>query len=309
VGIVAIALVVGLLFGAALVAFVGARRSSSALGRFIAFNHPADVEVIAAGHDADLDLVDALPDVQASAEAVFLFFVPTDDEGVAQPQEIGAIAPFAIILKAGDIHDLERPRVLRGREADPAAPLETTINEELASTRHLDVGSTLRVVALSPAQVGTDSSGVDGLVPLGPALAFQVVGVTRTPADLNPAAARQDVIYQGSPEMRLGRAFWERYGDQIGVAEAPDVFRAIRLRNPAGFAAFEAHVRALPHGDEILLQQRTSDSEVNSSLAKDAIGLESASLLLLGAVLAGAGLLLVRGWLAHHLREGKGSQK
>jgi hypothetical protein len=292
--ILAIALVTMLLLGGALAAFAGARRSSTALDRFIAFNHPSDVEVIAQSEDADMTQVDALPQVETSTTGSFLLFVPTDDAGNAVPDEVGAIAPILSFPVRGNGEDLERPRVLRGRLADPSAPLETTINEELASKRHLDVGSTLRVVALSPEQARhTDGPNHDP-VPEGPALAFTVVGVTRTPADLNPGAETQDVIYEGSPEMRLGKAFWDAYGDKVGTSGSPDVFRSVRLRNGAAdLPAFADAVRALPHGDSMLLQSGTSDVSQGSDLARDAIGLETTSLVLLGAVLAVAGALLV----------------
>ena len=75
------------------------------------------------------------------------------------------------------------PIVLAGRQADPARPDETEINEEMAEALGVWVGDTITVTPLTTAQLGELEAGVE-LDAAGTPAEVRVVGVTRAPIDV-----------------------------------------------------------------------------------------------------------------------------
>jgi hypothetical protein len=287
-------LVIGLLFGGALAAATGARRSSSAIDRFIEYSRPEDGFVEAQDPQFDIDAVQDLPNVEAAVKGGFLFLAPLDDQGQPQLDQLAAIAPLVFIFTKGQPGSMNRFKMIAGRMPDPSTTDEVLVDEEVASKRHLHIGSQLRMQAFSPEQAEQGTSGDAGeQPPAGPQLTFTVVGIGRTPSDLDPSSVDPNVIYQGSAEMYLTEGFWERYGDEVATAGPIDALRAFRLTHGAADAeAFTAAVRALPHGDSAFIQFGTSDSVQAAARARDAVALETGSLTALAAVLGLAGVVL-----------------
>ena len=71
-GVLATVVVIGLLFGGALAATAGSRRSASAIDRFLDFSHAEDGFVVTQDPTFDLGAVEDLPQVQAAGEGGFL---------------------------------------------------------------------------------------------------------------------------------------------------------------------------------------------------------------------------------------------
>lgn len=291
-GIVTVALVIGVLIGGAFAATAGARRSNTAVRRFLAYTHPEDATVFAPDDGFDITAVDRMPMVTAAAKGGFLFLAPLDDSGQPQLDRLSDIAPLMFVPTKGTPDDLSRVRVVAGRFPDLTKPDEILIDEEVAAKRHLSPGSTLRMKAFAPEQVTVGSFG-PGAPPEGPELDLVVAGIGRTPADLDPQTQDPDLIYQGSAEIELGPAFWEKYHDQVAVAEPVDQFRIVRLQHGAADRdAFTEAVRALPGGADVAVQFGTSDPEKASTQADSAVTLETGSLVALAVVLAASGLVL-----------------
>jgi hypothetical protein len=291
-GVLTVALVIGVLFGGALAAGAGARRSNSAVARFLAYTQPEDATVNAADESFDMSAVDRLPQVHASGAGGFLFLAPLDATGEPQLDRIAEIAPLVFVPKKGSADDTGRWRIIAGRSPDPTRAEEVLIDEEVAAKRGLTVGSTLRMKAFSPEQVNLTT--FDGSnAPEGPELDLVVAGIGRNPSDLDPQTQDPDLIYQGSAEVYLGPAFWARYHDEVAVAQPLDTFRVVRFEHGAADRdAFAAAVRALPGGSDVEMQFGTSDAVKAGEQADSAVALETGSLVALAVVLGVSGLAL-----------------
>ena len=256
------------------------------------FPRPEDGFVVAQDPEFDIEAVEDLPNVEAAAKATFLFLVLVDDRGQPLLDQFSAIAPFVLFFTKGEPGSMNRPNLIAGRLPDPSKAEEILIDEDVAAKRNLRVGSQLNMQAFSPEQADDALGGVLQ-APAGPRLTFTVAGIGRTPSDLDPTAVDPNVIYQGSAEIVLGEAFWDRYGDEVGTAESIEIFRAVRLAHGAAdIDEFTAAVRALPHGDTAFVQFGTADSVQAAERARDAVALETSSLTALAVVLGVAGAVL-----------------
>ncbi len=73
---VVLAVLVGLAGGAALAGVAGARRTESAMERFVAFSRPFDVFLFNPEGAVDLDAVARLPQVADAGEAAYVVMAP-----------------------------------------------------------------------------------------------------------------------------------------------------------------------------------------------------------------------------------------
>jgi hypothetical protein len=213
-----LAVLVGIGGAMAIGAVAGARRTDTAVGRFLAYNRPEDLFVQANGLSGPSELarIRSLPQVADFIQTPYLVLSPSAD-----PSHLGALNPFA----ASDDHayrTVERPPIVSGRAARPNDPREATINDWAAARRHLRVGDHLRMYSYTRDQIDSNaSSGLGQVVaPEGPAYDFTVVGIVRQPTDLGalPAlAAQQGAIYEGVQSIYLTPAFLRQYVTQFGV--------------------------------------------------------------------------------------------
>src|SRR3954469_9357949 len=120
------ALVIAALFGGSLAAFAGARRSATAMDRFLAYNRVEDADVVAPEGATDFDFaaVARLPQVRAAESASYVALAPTDNNGKPQLDRLGDINPYLRAPTVGDADAMHRPRVLHGRDLDLSEPLE-----------------------------------------------------------------------------------------------------------------------------------------------------------------------------------------
>jgi hypothetical protein len=283
---VLLAVLVGLAGGVVLTAVAGARRTDSAMDRFLAYNRPGTLEV----DGLDVRAVERLPQVADVDQGAYMALTPSTPSGAPDPGALGRINPI-LSMRGHSLVTSERPILIRGRLPDPDQALEVAIDETLAARRRLRLGGTLRMWAYTPRQLqgGFDSSRIPA--PEGPALDFTVTGVVRQPSDLSPVPVQPDVIYLGSgDDLYLTPAFWRTYGKTVATV---GVGVGVRLHHGTrDLVAFTAAVHALSGGRHARLSVG-SDSAVAAGRAKRAMHVQAVALLAFGVLTAVAGLLVV----------------
>jgi FtsX-like permease family len=299
--ILLLALVVGLTGGVVLAAVAGARRTDSAMDRFLAYYRPLNVSVEA--EELDLRAVERLPQVEATGMGAYMALAPPTASGAPDPA-LGSVSPL-VAVGGGMGRTFERPLLVAGRLPDSDRPLEAAVDEAFAARRHLGPGRSLRMWGYTAKQVEQISAsggfGAEPVAPKGPAVDLLVTGIVRLPYDLSPVAVDQDVVYLGSDEVYLTPAFWRAYATRIGNL---GVGQAFRLRRGEGdLEAFRAGVRGLPGGQQAKIVVG-SDAETAATRAERAIHVQAVALLAF-AVLAGvAGLLVVGQGIARQVQLG-----
>ena len=209
-----LALLVALVAATTLTALAGARRTASTVDRFRSWADASDVwyqTESAEDLPALLDTLRADPAVDAATPRYFVTAFPEQApflELVSDPE--GALGT-----------SVDRERVLRGRLPGPDSADEVLINELAAELLGVDVGGTVSVRTWSYDDIaalnGPEFPGFNG-----PHLDLTVVGVGRTPADLN-----QDVR-AGSPVGLVSSSFLAAHPD-LGAWPPAAV---VRLRDP-----------------------------------------------------------------------------
>jgi hypothetical protein len=178
--LVMVAVVVGVAGGLATGLAAGAKRTSTAADRFLSEARLLDVMIT----DPSLTVEQAeeirqLPGVEGAALLTGLGMVPHG-------------GPFVNVTASVDGHygvDIDVPRVVRGRAADPDAADELVLNETTAEVLGADVGTRLRFDTWSPEQMAAwqerEPTEEEMAIFGGPVVELEVVGITRHPADLS----------------------------------------------------------------------------------------------------------------------------
>ena len=191
---VGVAAVIGLSAGLVLALVAGARRSDSAIERFVdGANAHEDLVIsgIPGTFDfaaVDLDRVAGLPGVADSQEAIVLAGAGrTEDDLLIDSSTVNFLAD-----PSGRIgRELNRFKVLDGRLADPDDPHEVVAAFRAAETFDLEVGSTLDVNMLDEQELQGIFGGqttFDELSTAEPRERFEVVGVVVEAGGLAPPA-------------------------------------------------------------------------------------------------------------------------
>lgn len=278
--------VTGLAGGAVIAAVAGARRTDSAMDRFLAYSRPVNVSVVGVNFDA----VRRLPQVADADQGAYMALTPSTPSGAADPGALGSINPWATV-HGRSLVTSNRPLLVRGRLPDPARPLEVAVDETLAARRRLGPGQRLRMWAYTRQQferAPVDSARLPD--PAGPAFDFTVTGIVRLPNDLSPVPVQGDVIYLGVNDLYLTPAFWRAHGRTVATV---GIGTSVRLhRDLADLDAFTAAVRALPGGRQARFEIG-SDDEQTAGRARRAMRVQAVALLGFAALAAVAGLLVV----------------
>lgn len=272
-------------------AAAGARRSSTALKRFVDFTRPGDLLVVPLA-PVDMTSIERLPHVAAAEEVTYIGMAAAGPDGGVDQDAVGDINSFLRVPRVGNADAVYRPLILAGRDLDPAAPHETIVNEELASLRHVGVGSTIRMVAFGPDQL---EDLLDGGDPTGPVIDFTVVGIVRHPEDVVPRESEYGAAYGGTQQIELTPAFGARYGDRVARYDPPGgPAQSMLLRHGlADVEAFRTAVRGLPGGEEVQIAVGDSDAHTAAAKAERATDIEAVALLALALVLILATFVLV----------------
>ena len=142
---IGLALVLGVVMGAAIAAAAGARRTESAYPRFVQKQEAFDVLLGGIGtddpaeHDAIMKTIIARPEVKAYARGGFF----VTDQLTLQPQNETIAFPEVFIgalRSAKDLESINRPRVIAGRLFDPDRSDEALVDFTVADRLDLHVG-------------------------------------------------------------------------------------------------------------------------------------------------------------------------
>ncbi|MFN2607114.1 MAG: FtsX-like permease family protein [Acidimicrobiales bacterium] len=235
----ALALVLALGAGVVIAAVAGARRTDSAMDRFVAFSRPEDAYVQAAD-GATAEKVAELPQVADATRFPFVFLTLRPDGA-----DSGDLASFAAADRQA-FRTLDRVLVVQGRMAQPDDPGEVDVNELAARRLHLGLGSRLTLHSYSIGQMLASATRGTGPpeAPAGPTVAVRVVGIVRAPADVNPQPS-SGVVYQGQEVLAMTPAFLRSYAAALGVA-ADDLpgMEGMRVRLRQGRADIDAFTAA-----------------------------------------------------------------
>jgi ABC-type lipoprotein release transport system permease subunit len=208
-GLVVLTLIVALAGGAVVAALAGARRSASALDRFHEAAQTHDVflagEITGPEPSALHDLLDG-PLVESTNDLAFLF---VDDAATG--------LMFAPTSRRG--LDVERGVLVEGRRADPDEPDEVVMSEAAAKALGVGVGDTIEAGSLDQPQADAMlATGDLPGTPAGPLLRLDVVGIVRNGFSL---------VGGGTPLTLTTPAFWETYGDEIGIGARSHMIRLV----------------------------------------------------------------------------------
>jgi FtsX-like permease family len=286
--------VTGLAGGAVMAAVAGARRTDSAMDRFLAYARPMSVSV--AG--PDFDAVRWLPQVADADQGAYMVLTPSTLSGAPDPEALGSINPWATVHGRLFVTS-DRPLLVRGRLPDPARPLEVAIDETLAARWRLGPGQRLRMWSYTQQQFQQSPDSARVPDPAGPAFDFIVAGVVRHPTDLRPVPVQQDVVYLGANDLFLTPAFWRAHGDTVANL---GVGMGVRLhRGMADLDTFAAAVRALPGGRQAQIEVG-SDALRAVDRGKRAMRVQAVALLAFAMLTAIAGLLVVGQGIARQVQ-------
>jgi hypothetical protein len=274
--VVALTLLVGVVGAVVLSTVAGARRSASALPRFNASSRASDVELFVG--DATPAQMSALQGVPGVASLARLRGGAMTFPSAPRLQAIAT----AVDTRFGTVVD--RPRVVRGRTADPTAVDEVTIGEALAAQLHLRVGDHLDGVSYTPEQVAMFlSGGFSGqATPAGPNFRLRVVGIVRRPLDLGDRGATGGVLV-------LTPAFTDKYETSMGTFQGS----ILRVRTRGGAADVPRVAAAARRIFGQSPQFGVQDLAVDTQGAKNAIDVLTVALWTFAGVAALAGLVAI----------------
>jgi hypothetical protein len=280
-------LLVGFVATLTLAAVAGGRRSASALRRFETSTAAGNLEVQVSSYTpAQLATVRDIPGVLGVGVVDLMFVQPTDPRPQLQHLTIAGAVDTAI----GS--DVDRPRLVAGRLANPNAPLEIDIGQGLASIAHLQVGSVLDTRSLSPADLAAAKRGA-GFHLTGPHPQLHVVGIVRRPLDLATMGSAGGVVV-------LTPAFTRMYDQQI--ANPPGFTFRVRATDIPGATAALHKIFA---GDPGFAPQAVG-AEVSG--ARDSINVITDVLLIFAGIAAIAGFVAIAIVLSRELAISIGDQ-
>jgi len=236
-----LALLLGLISGAALTAAAGARRTASAYPRLLRWSNAATVQVIpdCTGLAGFYPALARLPQVAAMSTEV-VYELAAAGRGAAPAAQLAALAsPDGTLGVTTD-----RVRIIAGRWPASNDPAAVVVDPQLAAQQRLRPGSTVHLAGLpSTAKVCPPQRPVPRPArpvprPARPVpLAFRVSAVAAFDDQVVPAPG-----LGGAPRVLLSPAFWrDGAGRRFGPGDAANV----RLRPGASPAAFRAAATAL----------------------------------------------------------------
>ena len=276
-----LALITGLMGALVLVSLAGARRTDTAVPRFLAWSGPTEGQVAGVPFGT-LDRIRRLPGIAYSERGAFMLMAasPAGHPGFPRP---GQVTTWALI----DTPPQARAIIVAGRRPNPARADEVMINEVAARVLGAHVGSMIRLRGFRPSQV----MAVLNNQPLRPAVAVPDVRVTaiiRTPSDLSASGAPSDVTFAGTGSLYLTAAFYHRYAGSVGNMAGLSFHLD---RGLAGLPAFRAEVNRLTGGRAQF--ELGSDDAIAAASVQRGTGLQALALLLFGIIVALAMVVIV----------------
>jgi hypothetical protein len=276
-----LALITGLMGSLVLVSLAGARRTDTAVPRFLAWSGPTEGQVAGVPF-ATLGRIGRLPGVAYSERDAFMLIAasPAGRRAAGRP---GQVLTLALI----DNPPQARAIIVAGRRPSPSRADEVMINESAARILRAHVGSVVQLRGFRPDQVMPVLNN-QVLHPTVTLPDVRVTAIIRTPTDLSDSGAPSDVIFTGTGTLYLTAAFYDRFGGPVG--SIPGL--AFHLnRGLAGLPAFRAAVNRLAGGRAQI--ELGSDDATAAAAARRGTSLQAQALLLFGIIVALAMLVIV----------------
>jgi hypothetical protein len=276
-----LALITGLMGSLVLVSLAGARRTDTAVSRFLAWSGPIEGQVAGVPFRT-LGRIGRLPGVAYSERGAFMLMAasPASHPAAGRP---GQVTTWALI----DTPPQARAIVVAGRRPSPARVDEVMINESAARILGAHVGSMIQLRGFRPDQVMQVLNN-QVLHPTVTLPDVRVTAIIRSPSDLSDSGAPADVTFTGTGSLFLTAAFYHRFagsvGNMAGISFHLD-------RGLAGLPAFRAEVNRLTGGRAQF--ELGSDDATNAAIAERGTSLQALALLLFGIIVALAMLVIV----------------
>ena len=276
-----LALITGLMGALVLVSLAGARRTDTAVPRFLAWSGPTEGQVAGVPF-ATLGRIGRLPGIAYSERGAFMLMLafPGGHPVAGRP---GQVTTWALI----DTPPQARAILVAGRRPSPSRADEVMINEAAARILGAHVGSVIQLRGFRPdqlMQVLNNEVRHPGVTLPD----VRVTAIIRSPTDLSDSGAPSDVIFTGTGSLFLTAAFYHRFGGS--VANMAGV--SFRLdRGLAGLPAFKAEVNRLTGGRAQF--ELGSDDAIAAAAAERGTSLQALALLLFGIIVALAMLVIV----------------
>lgn len=294
---VLLACLVAVLVATAGGAFAAARRSSSALDRFLEHSRPPDLQVF--GEGLDLDAVVSLPQVVGWATGSYGLLTAEGPGG--GPFPAGDVNPFLSIESAGE--PLYRPYVVHGREPAPENASEVAIDEQASSRLGAGVGDELVIRLFLPDQIEELYESGEFPVPRGRTTTVTVTGIVRQPFDVVPVKPDDvDSVALASSDMYFTSGFWaEHGGDMAAFGDGNDGVELLLRHGASDVEAVESAVRAMPGGDGLAVE--TSNDAISAVAdARQTVRFQAVALALFGSLALLAGSVLIGQALSRQVR-------
>ena len=227
-----LALLIAVVVGAVLTATAGARRTRTSFDRYLSEVRPIDALLTFEGEPLDPAAVEQIDGIEAAIEYRWYAVFPAGG-----PDGFFFI-PLFVPADPRVPDTYQRAPLVEGRAPDPSAPLEIALGERTARRLGVGVGDQFDTISFSATQEVLSEDAM----PEGPELAFDVVGIVRTPGDVTSREADIDPNF-------LTPAFASTYGDDIAPfgggagmlvalepgASADRVARDVTLLGPSTF--------------------------------------------------------------------------
>ncbi len=289
--IMVVTVLVGVVGAVVFATAAGARRSASALDRFIASSRASDLTLTGIARkplrEAQIDELRQVPGVLGVGvgRGVLLSFDRAPD--------LSQVAAVDSTLGG----EVDRPRIVAGRAANRRAVDEITIGETLAAQLHVGVGDHLDASSYTPAQVAGFFTGQgDFNVREGPRVRLKIVGIDRRPLDLGDKGAAGGVLI-------LTPAFNRAYATSIG--DLGTLLR-VRTRDPAVDVP-----RVIAAAHRIFGPSPDFDAQsvaIETQGANNAIAVITVALWVFAAVAALAGVVAIGIVLTREISSARGEQ-
>ncbi|HTD50970.1 MAG TPA: FtsX-like permease family protein, partial [Acidimicrobiia bacterium] len=271
--VVVLVLLVGIVGAIVLATAAGARRTSSALGRFNSSSRAATVQLqVPAATAAQLRAFGQVPEVSSFGVASGMYrqdpSAPNLTIIAEQDTKIGTV--------------VDRARVMAGRAANPTAVDEVAIDESVAAQIHRGIGDHLDISSYSPKQIAVALQGGNPGGAAGPRVRLGIVGIIRRPFDLGRRGVTGGITI-------LTPAFYHAYAGRIGIYPVLSV--RVRTRNglPDIPQIKAAALRIFGPSPNLSV----TDPATEAGGAQDAIDVLTIALWILAGVVAVAGAVAI----------------
>jgi hypothetical protein len=289
-GLAVLTLITTLMGAVTLTALAGARRTDTAVARFLQYAGPFQGNV--STDLATMEKIAAWPGVAYTERAAMMLAIPMSVDGrpSAGPGQ-DSVVTEALMYRPPQARGI----ILAGRVPVQSRAGEVMLNESAAQQLHAHVGSVLRMAGYRPSEIQQVMNGtvLPPDVQLGNVL---VTGIIRLPTDLTDNLdTAADVSYTGQGDIFATAAFYREHAADVG--NFPGM--AFQLKSGASIAAFEAQVNRVAGKDAQV--EPGDDSAAAGAFAQRGTTVEALALLLFGLIVALAMLAVVGQSLARQV--------